>query len=98
VEGKLAESINEKLLQETAEKDLYKTLATLDDKVQILIDQAKYQQALAELSALRDTVDSFFDSVMVMADDEAVRNNRIALLNKLHGLFIQVADISKLQN
>lgn len=98
VEGKLPEAIDEKLLQEAAEKNLYKTLTTLDDKVQTLIDQAKYQDALSALSALRDTVDSFFDKVMVMADDEAVRNNRIALLNKLHGLFIQVADISKLQN
>ena len=72
-------------------------LTTLDDKVQSLIDAAKYKEALTELSKLRESVDTFFDDVMVMADDEALKNNRIALLNKLHGLFLQVADISKLQ-
>ena len=98
VEGQLPEEINENLFQETAEKNLYQTLTTLDDKVQTLIDQTKYQEALTELSALRETIDKFFDEVMVMAEDEKLKNNRIALLNKLHGLFIQVADISKLQN
>ncbi len=98
MKGKLPDKINEKLLQEKAEKDLYQTLTKLDDKVQTLIDQTKYQDALAELSALRKSVDQFFDDVMVMADDEKLKNNRIALLNKLHGLFLQIADISKLQN
>jgi len=75
----------------------YKTLIKLENKVQKLIDQAKYKDALTELSALRKNVDQFFDDVMVMADDEKLKNNRIALLNKLHGLFLQIADISKLQ-
>lgn len=97
VKGDLPSAIDESLLQENAEKDLYKTLTTLDDKVQTLIDAAKYQDALAELSTLRKPVDQFFDDVMVMADDEKLKNNRIALLNKLHGLFLQIADISKLQ-
>ncbi len=72
-------------------------MAKLDDKVQSLIYDAKYQEALAELSTLRTSVDPFFDDVMVMADDDALKNNRIALLNKLHSLFLQIADISKLQ-
>ena len=67
-----------------AEKNLYDVLTTLDDKVQSLIDDTKYQEALAELSTLREPVDAFFDGVMVMADDEALKNNRVALLNKLH--------------
>lgn len=97
VKGKLPDSIDEKLLQEKAEKDLYKTLSKLDTKVQSLIDKAKYKDALSQLSTLRTAVDQFFDDVMVMADDEKLKNNRIALLNKLHGLFLQIADISKLQ-
>jgi len=97
IKGKLPNSINEKLLQEKAEKDLYQTLIKLENKVQKLIDQTKYQDALAELSTLRKSVDQFFDDVMVMADDEKLKSNRIALLNKLHGLFLQIADISKLQ-
>lgn len=97
VKSDLPTSIDDALLVEKAEKDLYQTLTKLDDKVQSLIDSAKYQDALAELSTLRKTVDQFFDDVMVMADDEALKNNRIALLNKLHSLFLQIADISKLQ-
>jgi len=97
VKGSLPSKIDIHLLEEKAEKELHQTLTDLDDKVQNLIDAAKYQDALAELSTLRKPVDQFFDDVMVMADDEKLKNNRIALLNKLHGLFLQVADISKLQ-
>ena len=97
IKGKLPSKIDKKLLQEDPEKKLSDVLTTLDDKVQSLIDDAKYQEALAELSTLREPVDAFFDDVMVMADDEALKNNRIALLNILHNLFLQIADISKLQ-
>ena len=97
VKGDLPNKIDSKLFQEAAETKLNDVLTTLDDKVQSLIDAAKYKEALTELSKLRESVDTFFDDVMVMADDEALKNNRIALLNKLHGLFLQVADISKLQ-
>ena len=97
IKSKLPSKIDIKLLQEDAEKNLYDVLTTLDDKVQSLIDDTKYQEALAELSTLREPVDAFFDDVMVMADDEALKNNRIALLNILHNLFLQIADISKLQ-
>jgi len=51
---------------------------------------------LAELASLRESVDTFFDGVMVMDDDLALRNNRIALLNQLRNLFLEVADISLL--
>lgn len=98
VEGKIADKVNEQLLQEDAEKELNTLLTKLDSKVQGLINKAKYQDALTELSTLRASVDQFFDDVMVMADDEKLKNNRIALLNKLHQLFIQIADISKLQS
>ena len=97
IKGQLPSKIDKKLLQEDAEQKLSDVLTTLDDKVQSLIDDTKYQEALEELSTLREPVDAFFDDVMVMADDEALKNNRIALLNKLHNLFLQIADISKLQ-
>jgi len=97
IKGDLPQKINTKLLQEDAEINLNQTLTKLNDKVQSLIYNTKYQEALAELSTLRKPVDAFFDDVMVMADDEALKNNRIALLNKLHNLFLQIADISKLQ-
>ena len=55
-----------------------------------------YTATLASLADLREPVDAFFDTVMVMADDEALRNNRLALLAQLQALFLQVADISQL--
>ncbi|MDH5661063.1 MAG: DALR anticodon-binding domain-containing protein, partial [Gammaproteobacteria bacterium] len=97
VKGTLPSKIDNALLQEKAEQNLETKLSKLDDKVQSLIDKANYKKALTELSTLRKTVDHFFDDVMVMADDEKLKNNRIALLNKLHSLFLQIADISKLQ-
>ncbi|MDH5614747.1 MAG: glycine--tRNA ligase subunit beta, partial [Gammaproteobacteria bacterium] len=69
----------------------------LDDKVSPLLVKGEYEKVLENLAGLRQPVDNYFDNVMVMADDPAQRNNRIALLNKLHKLFLEVADISKLQ-
>ena len=56
----------------------------------------EYTEALASLAALREPVDAFFDGVMVNADDQALRHNRLNLLKALRDLFLQVADISQL--
>ena len=61
-----------------------------------MLAQREYNQVLQKLALLREPVDTFFDDVMVMADDSAVRNNRLALLYSLQQLFIGVADISQL--
>ena len=58
--------------------------------------KADYSSALTVLSGLRPAVDAFFDNVMVMDEDLAVRNNRLALLKQLHSLFVGIADISVL--
>ena len=89
-------ALNEALLQEPAEQALAKAVAAKSKIVEPLFAQANYAEALAQLADLRDTVDQFFDDVMVMADDEALRNNRLALLSQLRGLFLEVADISLL--
>jgi len=96
IKGELPFSINKKLLSEDAEKSFFTTLNNLSDKVQQSVKASEYEQALNQLAELREPVDAFFDNVMVMDDDKAVRNNRIALLNNLRGLFIQIADLSKL--
>jgi glycyl-tRNA synthetase beta chain len=57
-----------------------------------------YGEALNRLARLREPVDAFFDQVLVMAEDAAVRDNRIALLNELSSLFLRVADFSRLQD
>jgi len=98
VEGELPQLIDQNLFIETEEIALFETLNGLNTEVTKLLAENNYEQALAQLAQLRDPVDRFFDKVMVMAEDEKLRNNRIALLNQLHSLFMQVADISRLQN
>jgi glycyl-tRNA synthetase beta chain len=90
--------IDESLLQDAAEKDLYQTLNQLTDTVTPLFDKRDYQQALSQLAKLREPVDRFFDDVMVMADDNKLKNNRLALLQSLRSLFLRVADLSRLQS
>jgi len=89
-------AVDESLLAEDAEKKLYETLSLLRQTVEPMFDAGDYEAALTKLSSLRDPVDAFFDSVMVMADDEAVKNNRIALLNTMNQLFLRAADLSRL--
>jgi glycyl-tRNA synthetase beta chain len=89
-------AVNSQLLTEAAEKELALQVASLQDKVGPLFTARKYREGLEQLASLRGAVDAFFDSVMVMADDVAVRNNRLALLSQLHNLFLEVADISLL--
>jgi len=93
---KISESIDASLLTEDAETQLTNKLAQCQQVVTPLIEQRDYQQCLAELAALRDEVDIFFDQVMVMADDMTIRQNRLAILQQLRALFLQVADISYL--
>ena len=88
--------VNESLLTEDAEKKLYATLSALSKTVEPMFDAGDYEAALSQLSSLRDPVDAFFDSVMVMTDDEAIKNNRIALLNTMNQLFLRAADLSRL--
>ena len=97
VEGELPTAINSALLAETAEQALAAKLAELQPQLAPLFANADYQQALTLLSSLRESVDQFFEDVMVMADDEALKNNRLALLNNLREQFLHVADISLLQ-
>jgi glycyl-tRNA synthetase beta chain len=88
--------ISKKLLEEAAERALYDALVSAEATVRPLLDARDYTRALQALAALREPVDRFFDDVMVMADDEDVKTNRLALLGGLRALFLDVADISRL--
>ena len=94
-EGDLPERVDENLLTEEPEQALYQALAT--PAVSIELKNGGYQKQLTQLAELREPVDKFFDNVMVMADDEALKKNRLTLLNQLRNLFLQIADISLLQ-
>ncbi|MGY2573928.1 glycine--tRNA ligase subunit beta [Vibrio sp. C8] len=96
-EGELPAEIELSLLQEDAEKALAENVEVLTEALEPAFATGNYQQALSQLAALREPVDAFFDNVMVMADDEALKKNRLTLLNNLRNLFLQIADISLLQ-
>lgn len=89
--------VDANLLTESAERTLADALASSRETVDPLFHEARYSEALDNLAALRQPVDAFFDEVMVMAENPAVRNNRLALLASLQALFLEVADIAQLQ-
>ncbi|MEI8594326.1 glycine--tRNA ligase subunit beta [Photobacterium sp. Hal280] len=97
-DGELAAAIDSQLLVEDAEKALAKDVEAVTAKLAPVFAAGDYQQALSELATLRDSVDAFFDNVMVMAEDEALKVNRLTMLNQLRNQFLKVADISLLQN
>ena len=88
---------NENLISKDAEIDLYNAIRSQEDKVLPLFHEGNYDAGLRSLANIQETVDRFFNDVMVMTEDEALRNNRIALLKRLRALFLEVADISLLQ-
>ncbi len=96
LEQPVADNVDETLLQEAAEQELAGQLADYRERVAPLLARHDYTETLQVLAGLRESVDRFFDDVMVMSDDEALRRNRLALLQRLRDLFLQVADISYL--
>jgi glycyl-tRNA synthetase beta chain len=92
----LSVSLNADKLTDPAEKDLAEGLAAIEPEIRQCMHMAQYERALSAMAQLRRPVDRFFDEVMVMADDPEIRQNRLALLAKLHQLMNQVADISRL--
>lgn len=91
-----AMAVQKQLLQESAEIALADSVENLTATIEPLLKQRDYNAVLQKLAHLRAPVDTFFDQVMVMADDPDIRNNRLALLFGLRQLFINVADISQL--
>ena len=96
IEGTIESKINEALLQEPAEKVLAATLATIKPQADSLFERGDYTNSLKALAALKSPVDDFFDTVMVNADDPALKANRQGLLAMLHQAMNRVADLSKL--
>lgn len=91
-------TVDNNLLQEAAEKALNDQLEKVSMQVSPLFDAGNYQEGLAQLVLLKESVDAFFDQVLVMCEDHSVRANRLALLLQLRNLFLRVADISFLHS
>lgn len=94
----LPENADDSLFSEDAEWNLAAKLVGLSPRVKQMLRGGDYSQAMALLASLRDAIDAFFDTVKVMEDNEAVKKNRLALLNNISTLFLATADISRLQS
>ncbi|WP_114326314.1 glycine--tRNA ligase subunit beta [Candidatus Colwellia aromaticivorans] len=95
-DGQLYEGFKTELATEQAERDLADVFQSINLKVSPLMADKNYQAALSELAQLKTPIDTFFDNVMVMSDDEAVKINRLTLLNEIRNSFFAIADISLL--
>ncbi len=96
-EDQLSGQINPALLTEPAEQALANKIAELQPIAQMHFETGDYRSTMLTLAKVREPVDAFFNDIMVMSDDPAVRNNRLLLLAQLHDLMNQVADISRLE-
>ncbi|MGF1878288.1 glycine--tRNA ligase subunit beta [Photobacterium frigidiphilum] len=96
-DGELPLAVDSSLLIEDAEKALAEKVEAMIAALAPVFAEGNYQQALSELATLREPVDAFFDNVMVMADDEKLKVNRLTMLNLLRNEFLKVADISLVQ-
>ncbi|MBA3731227.1 MAG: glycine--tRNA ligase subunit beta, partial [Gammaproteobacteria bacterium] len=90
-------AVDPSLLRDSAEQALFQRMQALSDETAPLFKTGDYQQALLKLAELQQPVDRFFDEVLVMAEDNALRHNRLALLAQLRSLFLRTADLSYLQ-
>jgi glycyl-tRNA synthetase beta chain len=95
-EGALPAAVDTGLFDHDSESALLDEFKAVDRKVSEAMANNSYDQALVEIASLRDAVDRFFDGVMVMAEDPAIRDNRLALLGQIAALFGKFADFSKL--
>ncbi|MFD2165804.1 glycine--tRNA ligase subunit beta [Thalassotalea euphylliae] len=96
-DGELLSSVNADLLQEDAEKQLATAFDNINSQLSASLAEKDYQQALTSLATIKTEIDNFFEHVMVMADDEAIKTNRLTLLSAIRSRFLEVADISLLQ-
>jgi glycyl-tRNA synthetase beta chain len=88
--------INRSLFAESAEQNLYQSFVKAKEKICLDLSKRDYPAALMEMTEMKRPIDEFFDGVMVMVEDEAIRNNRLALLDEIGKLFLRIADFSKL--
>ena len=96
-ESDVASSVDESLLVEPAEQELYRAVSQAQTAVEPLLARADYTQILQTLASLDEPLTQFFEGVMVNSEELALKNNRLALLKQVRALFLTVADISELQ-
>ena len=88
--------IDEQLLQEGGEQELYRRYREIEPRIRSLLAASDYAAVLDLLADFKETIDLFFEAVLVMAEDKAVRNNRLALLYRIRVMYLQFADFAKI--
>jgi glycyl-tRNA synthetase beta chain len=88
--------INPSLFAESAEKNLYQSFLKAKERIGTHLNQRDYPSTLLEMTQMKKPIDEFFEGVMVMVEEEAIRNNRLALLDEIGKVFLRIADFSKL--
>lgn len=96
-EKAISDEVQRNLLTED-EIELYEKFNNVEEKVNNLLLKKEYDKALDQLVVLKEPIDNFFDRVMVMVDDEKLRNNRLGLLKKIYDTMVQICDLSKIVN
>ncbi len=96
IKGGVTDAVVESVFEEDCEKELFAELQRIQQDVTRLMASGDYPAVLRSIATLRPAVDAFFDGVMVMAKDEAVKTNRLALLTQVSGLFAGLADFSRI--
>lgn len=91
-----SDKVNKDLLKEEAETNLYKAFTNTKEKVNELLNDKKYSEALDAFASLRPSIDAMFDSVMIMDKDEAIKNNRLGLLKQIYDTMLSICDLSKI--
>jgi glycyl-tRNA synthetase beta chain len=88
--------INPSLFAESPEQNLYQSFLKAKERIDLHLNKRDYPSTLLEMTQMKKPIDDFFDGVMVMVEDEAIRNNRLALLDEIGKVFLRIADFSKL--
>lgn len=96
IKGGVEQTVDEALFEVDYERELFSALRQVEDRVSTLVAERDYSSALETIASLRPPVDHFFDHVMVMTDDVDVKNNRLALLTQIAGLFKNIADFNRI--
>jgi glycyl-tRNA synthetase beta chain len=88
--------INPSLFAESAEKNLYQSFLKAKERIDLHLNKRDYPSTLLEMTQMKKPIDEFFEGVMVMVEEETIRNNRLALLDEIGKVFLRIADFSKL--
>lgn len=95
-EKAVGSSVDEAIFADDSEKELYAKFVEVDKNISSLMVQKEYTKSLDEFASLKPAIDKFFDSVMVMDDDEKIRNNRLAILELIYNSMLRICDLSKI--